>query len=370
MKVTCCYCFVFTLLFSSNVQAEKTQNTQASKKTRVEFFADSASYSNILPIKQLIEDDWQQAPKHSASDGFTQNEMGARVYWNNFSFSASHRYDYFIFSNSDTANAFYLDRSDQPLNSQEKYNIDLKLFHQRSNGIRLGYKFVFDNFSSEIRLGYWDLSATRESYLTGTLSSDLNGKINALADLKEFYTDKNLLHRKNTNDWDTDGTGITLDIHLAWQPNDSISLYADLKDVYSDFSLDNSGYSEGTFDTHGTFVNSVGGKAYLPIYRGKELESKHQFELPEQVDLIGLYHNTAQLSYLARYKRQGEQNFYYLGVEVQHENSSTRLSLDVENVTPEIQYKNNWFTLLFAIDDLRLERALQLNLGLSLNYRF
>jgi len=369
MKVTCCYWFVFTLLFSSNIQAENKNNTQASKETRVEFFVDSSSYSNILPVKQLIEDDWQKAPKSSASDGFTQNEIGARVHWNNFSFSASHRYDYFIFSNSDTAKAFYLDRSDQNLNAQEKYNLDLKLFHQRSNGIRLGYKFIFDNFSSEIRLGYWDLTATRESYLTGTLSSDSNGKIKALADLKEFYSDNNLLHRRNTNDWDNDGSGITLDIHLAWQPTDSISLFADLKDLYSDFSLDNSGYSEGIFDTHGTFINSVGGKAYLPIYRGKETESKHQFELPEQIDLLGLYH-TEQLSYLARYKRQGEQNFYYLGFEMQHQDASTRIALDIENLTPEIQYKNKWFTLLFAIDDLRIERALQLNLGISVNYSF
>lgn len=366
MKVTCCYCFVFTLLFSSNVHAE---NTQASKTTHVEFFADSTSYSNILPVKQLIEDDWQQAPNSSASNGFTQNEIGARAYWNNFFFSASHRYDYFIFSNSDTAKAFYLDRSDQALNSQEKYNIDLKLFHQRSNGIRFGYKFVFENFSSEVRLGYWDLSATRESYLTGTLSSDLNGNIKALANLKEFYSDNNLLHRRNTNDWDTDGSGITLDIHLAWQPTDSISLYADIKDLYSDFTLDNSGYSEGTFDTHGTFINSVGGKAYLPIYRGRETESNHQFELPEQLNFVGLYH-TEQLSYLARYRRQGEQNFYYLGFEIQHHGSSTRLSLDIENLAPEIQYKNGWFAILFALDDLRIEQALQFNLGLSINYSF
>lgn len=336
---------------------------------KVEFFAISQSFSNILPVKQLIEDDWQQSPENKASDGFTQNEIGIRSYWKNFSFSISHRYDYFVFSNPDTAKAFYLDRSDLALNTQDKYNIDLKLFHQRSNGIRIGYKFEFEHFSTEIRLGYWDLSATRETNLTGTLSSDLQGNISAIAELDEFYSSNNFLHRRNTNDWDTDGSGMTLDIHLTWQPIENISLYADLKDLYSDFSLDNSGFSEGKIDTEGTYINSVGGIAYLPIYRGRETAEKHQFELPEQLEFTGLYHDE-QLSYLTRYKRQGEQNFYYLGLEINHENSSTRLSFDIENSAPEIEYKNEWLTFIFAIDNLHIERAMLLTLGFNIHYNF
>ncbi len=346
------------------------KETQARKKHPVEFFAYSQSWSNILPVKQLLKDEWQQAPNNSASEGFTQNEFGARTYWQNFSFSISHRYDYFVFSNSDTAKVFYLERHDLALDTQDEYNLDLKLLHQRSNGFRFGYKFEFESFTIEPRLGYWNLSSTRESYLTGTLSSGLNGNISGLAEMREFYSHRNFLRRRNVdNDWNTDGTGLTLDVHISWQPTENITLLADLKDIYSDFTLDRAGYSEGKVDTEGTFINSVGGIAYLPLYRGKEIEDKHQFELPEQVDLIGLYHSV-QLSYLARYKRQGEQNFYYLGFEVQHQESSTRILLDIENVAPEIQYKNNWFSLVFGIDDLRLEHALQLNLGFNINYSF
>jgi len=360
-------CLPFTTLAKEIILEEN----QSRKDNKIEFFAISQSWSNILPVKQLLKDEWQQAPSSSASKGFTQNEFGVRTYLHNFSFSISHRYDYFVFSNSDTANAFYLDRSDLALDTQSEYNIDLKLLHQRSNGIRLGYKFEFEKFTIEPRLGYWDLSATRESYLTGTLSSDLNGNISGIAELQEFYSDRNFLRRRNVdNDWDTDGSGLTLDVHISWKPTENITLLADLKDIYSDFTLDNSGYSEGKVDTEGTFINSVGGIAYLPLYRGKEIEDKHQFELPEQVDVMALYHNTKKFSYLARYRHQGEQDFYYLGFEVQHESSSTRFSIDIENLAPELQFKNNWFTLIFAIDDFDIDKALQLNLGLNLQYCF
>ena len=355
------YLFLLLLVFLS---------TFSHASVKVEFFTLSQSFSNILPVKQLIEDDWQQSPENKASDGFTQNEVGIRSYWQNFSFSLSHRYDYFVFSNPDTAKAFYLDRSDLALDTQEKYNIDLKLFHQRSNGVRVGYKFEFKNFNSEIRIGYWNLHASRESNLTGTLTSDLQGNISAVAELDEFYSADNFLHRRNTDDWDTGGSGITLDVHLNWQPTDNIDIFADLKDIYSNFSLDDSGFSEGKIDTEGTFINSVGGVAYLPVYRGRETTKKHKFKLPENLSLVGLYHYTKQLSYLARYKRQGEQNFYYVGVEIAHEKSSTQLSFDIENKAPEIRYKRDWLSLVLSIDDIKIEQAMLLNVGFNIHYRF
>jgi len=344
-------------------------STLSHATTKVEIFSLSQSFSNILPVKQLIKDDWQQSPNNQASDGFTQNEVGMRSYWNNFSFSISHRYDYFVFANPDTAKAFFLDRSDLALDTKEHYNIDLKLLHQRSNGIRIGYKFEFENFSSDIRIGYWDFQATRESNLKGSLTSDLTGNISAIADLNEFYSSNNFLNRRNTDDWDTGGSGITLDIHLAWRLTDNIRINANLKDIYSRFSVKNSGYSEGKIDTEGTFINSVGGVAYLPVYRGRETKKKHEFELPEQLDLTGLYKYN-ELNYLARYKRQGEQNFYSMGIEIPHENSTTRLLFDIENTTPELQYSNDWFSMLLAIDDIHIEDAMIINFAFRIHHNF
>lgn len=342
---------------------------QSYATTSVEAFITSHSFSNILPIKQLIEDDWQQAPKQSASDAFTQNEVGLRTYFDNFSLSISQRYDYFVEANGDTARAFYLERSDLALDSQSEYHAKLKLFHQRSNGIKVGYKLNFDRFSTELRVGYWRLLATRESQLNGLISSDLNGKISADAQLSEFYTTNNFLKRKNSDDWQTQGSGITVDLHMRWQPSNNIDIRVDITDLYSDYKLDNAGFSAGKIDTDGTFINSVGGIAYVPLYRGIETTARYDFTLPETVNLDAVY-RTDNLAYLTHFTRQGDINFYYVGVQFESEYSTTRLLFDIENTAPEIQFHNKWITAYFSLDDTDIAQAMLAKLGVNVHFQF
>ncbi len=374
MKLTpiysCTAILLLSLIVQMNTHASSSENSTSN--SRVSAYILSESYSNILPIKQLIEDDWKQAPASDSSIGFTQNEVGLDAYWGNISFNIGHRLDYFVFTNPDTAQAFYLERTDQPLTTQESYQLALQLHHQQSNGLRLGYNWQFDNFSSEIRIGYWNVSATRESQITGEVFGEENNNITGTAELIEFYSDKNFLKRPNNDKWQTDGYGITIDLAMAWQVNEKVIINLDIKDLYSQFKLKQLGYSQGNVDTEGTFINSLGGKSYLPLYRGIESINDYEFNLPEQINLVGLYSvEDSSLSYLARYKRQGEVDFYYLGAQWQHSpNSTTKIMLDVEHFSPEIQYINHWLSFTFAIDEFDIEQAMQLNLGLAVNYSF
>ena len=355
------------LLYISGLLALAADNSYAA--TSVEAFVTSHSFSNILPIKQLIEDDWQQAPEQSASDAFTQNEVGVRAYFDNFSFSVSQRYDYFVETNSDTAQAFYLNRNDLALDSQSEYYAKLKLFHQRSNGIKVGYKLNFDRFSSELRIGYWRLLATRESQLNGLISSDLNGNIAADAQLSEFYSTNNFLKRQNSDDWQTQGSGVTVDLHMRWQPSNNIDISLDITDIYSDYKLDNAGFSKGKIDTDGTFINSIGGVAYVPLYRGIETAKRHNFDLPETVNVDAIY-RTDDLAYVTHFTRQGDINFYYAGVQFESEDSTTRLLFDIANIAPEIQFQNKWITAYLSLDDIDIDQAMLAKLGVNVHFQF
>lgn len=364
--------FLFSTIWPNNSYAsnKKINNNDVSA------YILSESFSNILPIKQLIEDDWLQAPATDSSIGFTQNELGLKGYWGNISFNVAHRVDYFVFTNPDTAQAFYLERTDQPLTTQDSYQLSLKLHHQRSNGFRVGYQWQFEDFSTEINIGYWDVSATRESKISGEVFGDENNNITGTAELNEFYSDKNFLKRDNFNRWDIDGYGVTLDLSADWKINTKLDISLDIKDLYSKFNMKNLGYSQGNVDTDGTFINSLGGKSYLPLYRGKETADDYQFDLPEQVNLVAHYH-TKYLSseyftmgYLARYKRQGEVDFYYAGVELAFESSALTLMLDLEHLSPEVRYRNKWFDIVLATDEIDLDKAMQFTLGLSGYYSF
>lgn len=371
------------IIWPSNSYASNEQSNHKQSKNKqynnVSAYILSESFSNILPIKQLVKDDWKQAPASDSSIGFTQNELGLKAYWGNVSFNIAHRLDYFVFTNPDTAQAFYLERTDQPLTSQDSYQLSLKLHHQRSNGFRLGYQWQLENFSTEINIGYWDVSATRESQITGEIFGDDNNNITGTAELTEHYNDKNFLkHSNNNNEWDTDGYGLTVDVSIDWDINTEFGIALDIKDLYSQFNMKSLGYSRGSIDTDGTFINSLGGKSYLPLYRGIFGAKDYNFTLPEQVNLVAHYQAkslssdpfTVGYRYLARYKRQGEVNFYYAGVEFELETSSLRFMLDLENLSPEIRYSSEWLDLVIATDKFDLDKAMQFTLGVAVNYNF
>lgn len=365
---------LFTLFFNISFFAQSATDTKQTypnhtNAVKVTPYINSDSYSNILPIKQLIEDDWKQAPATESSIGFTQNEVGLSTQWQNFSFNIAHRLDYFVFTNSDTAQAFYLERTDQPLTTQSSYQADLKLHHQRSNGMRLGYQWQFQQLTTAINLGYWQITASRESSITGEVFGDAQNNITGIADVQEFYSDKNFLKRGNSGNWDIDGYGVTVDLAMTWQASENVAVHLDIKDLYSQFKMKNLGYSQGRVDTEGTFINSVGGKSYLPLYRGRETTSNYDFDLPEQVNLLAQYQSD-DIAYLARFKRQGEVNFYYAGIAFDFEHSNLKLLLDLEHLSPELEYSNSWFAVRFAIDDIDIEKAMQFSLGLSGQYIF
>lgn len=370
MKINLLCTIVLTLLFTVIYPNKSYANNSVST------YLSSESFSNILPIKQLIKDDWQQAPASDSSIGFTQNELGLKTYWGNVSFNVAQRLDYFVFTNPDTAQAFYLDRTEQPITTQDSYQLALKLNHQRSNGFRLGYQWQFNNFSTEINIGYWDITTTRDSQITGEIFGDESNNITGEAELTEYYSDNNFLKRENNENWETDGYGITVDIAMVWQVTEQLLIDANIKDLYSTFKLKSLGYSKGNVDTEGTFINTLGGKGYLPLYRGVAGYKDHQFNLPEQVNIVANYHTKNlnnepfTVGYLARYKRQGEVNFYYAGVELALENSTLTLMIELEHLSPEIRYRNKWFDIVFATDKFDLDKAMQFSFGVAVNYAF
>ncbi|MGY0642670.1 MAG: hypothetical protein ACW7DM_18035, partial [Paraglaciecola chathamensis] len=58
---------------------------QFSPPSQVSMYFKSESYSHILPIKQLVEDEWHTKPKDDADLAFSQNELGSEILINNWS---------------------------------------------------------------------------------------------------------------------------------------------------------------------------------------------------------------------------------------------------------------------------------------------
>lgn len=360
----------FSLLFTSpTLLAETKSSSISTDKVSIETYIFSESFSNLVPIKQIINDKWQQEPTKQATNAFTQNEIGVKLFWRNFSFTIAQRLDYFVFSDTDTAKAYYLLNTDKALTSQNNYKLDLQLLHQQSIGVRIGYKWQFSNFVSGVEIGYWNVQTVRDSFLYGNISGNNQNQLSGSALLTEFYSEQNYLKRPNNNSWETNGWGATVDFYLNWKANEQLIFDLKVNDLYSNFTLKNIGYSQGEINTDATFVNAVGGTGYLPLYRGVESSKNHQFNLPAKVTILGRYQQN-NIDYLIRYKRQGNVNFYAIGTEFKLKKNTVRLMLDVKKITPEIQLTNKLFTLQLALDNINISQVMQVNLGAQIHYDF
>ena len=102
----------------------------------------------------------------------------------------------------------------------------------------------------------------------------------------------------------------------------------------------------------------------------------YKFYLPERINIIAAYNSDfsfgkiKKINYLAQYKRQGDVNFYYAGVEFSKSESQIKVLLDIENIAPEIQYSNQWLDFIIAIDHLNIQKTMQFKTGISFRYHF
>ena len=352
--------FLFSLVCASlSAQPYNTENT--------EFTIKSKTYSNILPSVQLLKDKWHQVPNKQSNYGFSQSEMSAKYHWKNIIFTVAQRLDYFVKTTPDTALAFYLAKKDKQIN--DKYALDLTLFHQRSNGFRLGYQWQWHTLTSRVHLGYWKINSSRNTILNGYVNGDENNKISGKLALTENYTHRNYFRRPNNNNWNNNGKGITFDMQFDWQISQNMLILLEVNDLYSKFSQDNLGFSQGVVDTEGTYINNVGGKAYLPLYQGVESQENFNFNLPKYIKLTSRYQYDG-VTYIGRYKKQANTDFYYLGFELDHGDSKTQYTLDLKHLAPSINYKNNWISSSIEIDHVNINKSMQLNLGISLYFTF
>ncbi|MGY0565083.1 MAG: hypothetical protein ACW7DQ_16530, partial [Paraglaciecola chathamensis] len=125
----------------------------------------------------------------------------------------------------------------------------------------------------------------RDSRLNGTLTQNSAGELQGTGQLTEHYTDNNFLKRPNVKGerWNDSGTGYTVDIALAWRVTSALLLRLDAQDLYSRFSLDDAGLSDGLVDTDNQYTRASGITGFKPLYSGIETSASHDYQLPKRV---------------------------------------------------------------------------------------
>lgn len=354
-----------SLLLSTGALAQKPAVQTDQWSVFAQF--DSFSYSEIMPIEQLLED-MEGSEFESGDVAFTHNLLEAGASYGNFELAVFARYDYYLDFSSDTAELVYRDKNDLPVGTNRSYDIDLEANHLRATGLKLAYRFVpLENLRIKAAISYLQADKLVDGDIRGTVATtanDYNGELK----LDYAYSEDLLFDREAQ---EPDGSGYSLDLHAWWQVNEQLALEVRLEDIVSRIEWDDAPYTEArvtsdtvNFDENG-FLNTT------PALSGIEAYKQHDQQLPARSTVTALYRVEQQIDLLASWKRVGDTDFPVLGLRY-HTGLSRywQVSYDAKAEAFGTSYHAGTVGASLSLDNPKLDEAHALGLNFFLRVPF
>lgn len=338
--------------------------------SELQLIAYSNSYSNALPLKELIEDEWESAPNRDSDLAYSTNTFGIQYQTQNWFFSLGKRVDLIANASPDSVLALYQDKVDQAFFTDKAYQLDLKLKQIQAQFVSLGYQYQASNWQLLPVLSYFQLEKMRDSQLQGSVEVNPNGDFLGRVTFDEHYTEHNLLKRPYDN-WQRDGKGLsfTLKFNYQWQQLDlSVNAY----DLLSRLEINNSGYSSGTLDTNNNYRPELGLNSIGPLFSGVETESDANLKLNTRYELKLNYklQTLSQAGLTADVERFAGHHRLWLGGYKQLQQLKFGFAVDALNSVAQVGLESAYFKLNLALDNIDVEQAKQFKLAAALAYQW
>lgn len=346
------------VLSSSYTLADSTFETYS--------FIDSHSYSEIAPIKQVV-DGLEGDPIDSGSFAFTHNQFEVGQRWKGFELAAFWRYDYYLEFDRDTAQLVYLDKNDVAPESGRKYDVYLKANHLISRGIGLGYSYDFTpDLTGRFRLNYLTASEMLDGELKGNVSTDTNTYAGDLR-LDYGYSEDILLDRNKES---VRGKGYSIDVDLFWQLTDRLDVVFSGRDVYSRIRWKDLTYTQATATTDRISYDENGNLQSIPGIQGREGYRNHTQQLPERYWLTGYYALNDRWTAGAEVFSYDEHLFPRVMLSRQWGALDLQVSYDLEAQAVGVGLANRYIQFLLRADDTDWEKAKALELLLNVSFQY
>ena len=240
---------------------------------------ESESYSEIAPIKQLLDD--LKGPAFDRGDlAFTHNQFEIGERRGSWEVSAFLRYDYLLEFSNDTAELAYVDKNDKELEKQRNYQLYLEPNHLRAKGLGLAYYIDLPADSYlKLRANYLRAEALTDGTLRGQLRT-LEDRVEADLVLDYNYSRDALLKREEEN---VRGNGLSIDIDLHWQFAPQWTLDIAARDLASEIRWNDVTYTRATAISNTVSYDDDGFIDVKPTVSGIEGYRDHSQPLPRRI---------------------------------------------------------------------------------------
>jgi hypothetical protein len=261
----------------------------------------SLSYSEPYTINGILNN--LQGGVKSGDAAFTFNKVEAGAQYKGWQVAAFYRYDYYLKSNSDTADVYYKYKTHGILDPSATYNLDLYGSHIEAEGVGIGkYLSITKSFWIVPRVNFLHATQMIDGNVSGQLVSTAQRGLDAsgTSGHVDYYTTDDLFGFDNQGIGSPTGEGATLDLHVGWAPIDKLELEAQVDDALSIIRWQDPLHQ--VFDASGdtVHVDSSGHLSTTPVVTGKnDVKSTYDQTLPVRTRLSGLYNLTPKDGLLA-----------------------------------------------------------------------
>ena len=374
-KYPLCF-FQFIIFFATSLPI-----TQAYSREPIKIFHDgqqqtyseleSSSYSEAMPIKQLVND--LKGSKIKDGDfAYTHNQFEIGHRWGAFELALFWRYDYFLAFSPDTAWLFYLDKNvdsnnniaQQPVLELKDYNVRLNANHLESKGAAIGYSFyLLPELAVKTRLNYFNSKNMTNGSLTGNITTSSDDYTGTLY-LDYAYKHDSLLNRKEESIF---GQGLGVDIDVFWQLTDTVSLSVQGRDVFSYIEWRDVTYTTATAITDRVSYNENGTIHVIPNISGINDYRKQIQRLPNRY-LLDLNYHLENWQLALQWYRYDNFNFPRLMLGSREKEIDWHLGYDLK--TSAVEFGLEHSDIRFKVKSERLDwsKAHDFSLSLSVNY--
>jgi hypothetical protein len=282
--------------------------SKASIAGQAEFYLSSHifGHSETAPIKQIVVDDFEGSDFDAGKHSFTHNVWEAGAVYKGIKLAVIARYDYALSYSEDTAYLVYADKNEVQIQKNKRYELDLDVFHARTNGVKIGYQLDLNNdMRWEFDVSYLTVSTFLDGGIDGAitvLDDDYQGEIN----LDYVYDNDKLLDRQVEK---TSGKGFAADLSWAWQANSKLGFAAKWIDLYSALRIERAPFTEAKASSSRVNLDAQGRIDVKPVLSGRERYRKHTLRFPRQMKLEGNYWLEDRQQLALRYYRYDRLGF-------------------------------------------------------------
>ena len=308
------------------------------------------NFGGPLPLHQLInnlEGDVFPGTEKNALSHFDW-ELGMKIS-SGWKIGAFVRHDYYTRFTPDTIRLIHQDKNDLPVDTNQHYDIWLKIHHLRADGIRLHLpEFAYQSLQVGLSISLFHARGLMDGEILGQIDTT-NNSFAGLLNLDYSYDRDRLLNRSVNS---PTGWGLGLDLKIHWDISPNIDVDFQLKDIAARVRWQKAPYTTAQLTSSTVNFDANGFIETTPALSGFEGYRSYTQKLPLQSKLQLLYRLSKQYGVLVIDELYATEHFPSFGFKRWNGDSTHSLAWQPRTQTLQFGWENETYRLKLSADHI------------------